>query len=233
MMSRARAAGIHPILAVGEDLSTSRSAVNLAARYDSIFAAVGVHPHRAHKFLEERDEVERLLNEDKVVAVGEVGLDWLRDSVDHDTQAQAFYEQLRWAAERELPVSVHNRDADQAVMAALDDVSVTAVLHCFDGSWELASRATDAGHFVSFAGNVTFKRSDALREVARLVPAHRILVETDSPVLSPQSRRGQRNEPACVVETASVLADLRGLSLGAFSLQLSQNAKEVFRWSSL
>jgi TatD DNase family protein len=231
MMSRARAAGIHPILAVGEDLLTSRSAVDLAARYDSIFAAVGIHPSRANRFHEERDEVERLLNEDKVVAVGEVGLDWLRDSVDRDAQAEAFCEQLRWAAERDLPVSVHNRNADQAVLAALNTVRVTAVLHCFDGSWDLASQAIAAGHFVSFAGNVTFKRSVALREVARRVPVHRILVETDSPVLSPQSRRGRRNEPACIVETASVLASLRGISLDAFSAQVGHNASEVFRWS--
>jgi TatD DNase family protein len=233
MMSRARAAGIHPILAVGEDLLTSRSAVSLAARYDSIFAAVGIHPNRANRFHEERDAVERLLNEHKVVAVGEVGLDWQRDSVGRDAQAEAFSEQLRWAAEHNLPVSVHNRGADQAVLAALNDVPVTAVLHCFDGSWDLATQAIAAGHFVSFAGNITFKRSIELREVASRVPAHRLLVETDSPVLTPQSKRGRRNEPAYIVETASVLAGLQGLSLDAFSAQVVQNANAVFRWSHL
>jgi TatD DNase family protein len=232
MMSRARAAGVHPILAVGEDLATSRKAVTLAARYDSIFAAVGVHPHRASQFYEERDEVERLLDDKKVVAIGEVGLDWIRVPIDRDMQIEAFREQLHWAAERALPVSVHNRSADDDVLDALRNVPVTAVLHCFDGSWDLANQAISSGHFISFAGNVTFKRSDALREVARRMPADRILVETDSPVLSPQGRRGRRNEPAHVVETASVLALLRGLGFEAFSAQVSRNANGVFRWNS-
>lgn len=231
-MARAGAAGVRPILAVGQDLATSRTAVKLAAQYDSIFAAVGIHPHRANRFHEERNEVKRLLDEKKVVAVGEVGLDWLRAAGSRDEQTEAFREQLKWAAERDLPVSVHNRDADQEVVAALQDVPVRAVLHCFDGSWDLANHVIRSGHFVSFAGNVTFKRSDELREVSRRVPADRILVETDSPALSPQGRRGRRNEPAHIIETAAVIAALRGLSLEAFSVQVARNANEVFGWSS-
>jgi TatD DNase family protein len=229
-MSAARASDVYPILAVGEDLASSRAAVALAAQYDLIFAAVGVHPHRANQFTEERDEVERLLNEKKVVAVGEVGLDWLRVSVDRATQTEALREQLRWAAEHQLPVSVHNRGADHEVLVALENARVTAVLHCFDGSWDLASQAISAGHFISFAGNVTFKRSDALRDTARRVPADRILVETDSPVLSPRGWRGRRNEPAHLVETASLLASLRNVSLEAFSAQVALNANDVFGW---
>jgi TatD DNase family protein len=233
VMARASAVGVDRILAVGEDFATSRKAVGLAARYDMIFAAVGIHPHRANQFHEERREVERLLNEEKVVAVGEVGLDWLRGSVARDTQSTAFREQLHWAAERDLPVSVHNRGADPEILDALQDVSVTAVLHCFDGPWDLASRALAANHFVSFAGNLTFKRYDELREVAKRVPANRLLVETDSPALSPQRWRGKRNEPAQIIETATMLASLRGISLLALSAQVSKNANDVFRWSCL
>jgi TatD DNase family protein len=230
MMFRARAAGVDRILAVGEDLASSRRAVALAAEYDIIFAAVGVHPHRAQQFDDERHEVERLLNEDKVVAVGEIGLDWLRGSTAHDTQLVAFDQQLQWAAERNMPVSVHNRGADAEVLRELQRLPVRAVLHCFDGPWDLASRALEGNHFISFAANLTFKRSDALREVAKRIPVDRMLVETDSPALSPQPWRGQRNEPARIVETVTLLAQLRGCSLETLSAQLSLNAHEVFRW---
>ena len=172
------------------------------------------------------------MNADKVVAVGEVGLDFLRGPAARDVQREAFREQLQWAAEHDLPVSVHNRDADPEVLDALADVPVTAVLHCFDGSWDLASRALAANHFVSFAGNLTFKRSDELRDVAKRVPANRLLVETDSPAMSPQRWRGKRNEPAQIVETATLLASLRGIPLQALSGQISKNAIDVFRWDS-
>lgn len=233
MMSRASAAGVDRILAVGEDLASSRKAVGLSAQYASIFAAVGIHPHRANQFHAERRELQRLLNEEKVVAVGEVGLDWLRGSVARESQIMAFREQLRWAAERNLPVSVHNRGADSDVLDALREVPITAVLHCFDSCREQANQALEADHFVSFAGNLTYKRSDDLREVAKRIPANRLLVETDSPVLSPQRWRGRRNEPAQIIETAALLASLRGISLQELSAQVSKNANDVFRWSSL
>jgi TatD DNase family protein len=197
-----------------------------------IFAAVGIHPQRANQFHEERREVEQLLNADKVVAVGEIGLDWLRGPASRETQREAFREQLQWAAERNLPVSVHNRGADPEVLDALANVHVTAVLHCFDGSWELARRALAANHYVSFAGNVTFKRSDELRNVAKRVPANRLLVETDSPALSPQPWRGKRNEPAQIIETATLLASLRGVPLQALSGEISKNASDVLRWNA-
>jgi TatD DNase family protein len=231
MMFRAHAAGVDRILAVGEDLATSRRAVALAMEYEAIYAAVGIHPHRAQQFHDERREVERLLDEDKVVAVGEIGLDWLRNSATREAQLEAFDEQLQWASERNIPVSVHNRGADADVLRGLQRLPVTAVLHCFDGTWDLASRALKGNHFISFAGNLTFKRSDELREVAKRVPADRLLVETDSPALSPQPWRGRRNEPAQVLETARLLAELQGCSLETLSAELSHNAQNVFGWS--
>lgn len=233
VVARAAAAGINRILTVGEDLATSRTAVQLAARYDIIFAAVGLHPHRAQQFHEERREIMRLLDREKVVALGEIGLDWVRGDAARPVQIEAFEEQLRWAGECGLPVSVHNRGTDEEVLTALDATRVTAVLHCFDSGWETARRALDAGHYVSFAGNLTYKRSDELREVARRVPADRMLLETDSPVLAPQRRRGTRNEPANVLETAEVLAHARCIPLHEACGQVSRNAQTVFGWSSL
>lgn len=232
MLKRALAAGVDRILAVGEDLATSRRAVELARQHEMIFAAVGIHPHRASQFHDERHEVERLLDDDMVVAVGEVGLDWIHGSCPRETQAFAFQEQLQWAANRDLPVSVHNRGADTETLGALRDIPVRAVLHCFDGAWDVAELALQSNHLISFAGNLTFKRSDHLRAIAQRVPAGRFLIETDSPVLSPQGRRGQRNEPAFIIETATLLASLRGVSLPALSSQLSQTANETFRWVS-
>ncbi len=233
MLSRARQAGVDRILAVGEDLSSSRRAVELASRYECVFAAVGVHPRLAQQFRSEQRDLERLLTEDKVVAVGEIGLDAVRDTVPLAVQNEAFLAQLRWAEERSLPVSVHNRGADEAILDALTGSAVTVVLHCFSSTWDFAGAALARACFLSFAGNVTFKSAHELREVARRVPAERLMVETDSPSLAPQSKRGRRNEPANVVETASLLASLRGESLQEMGKQISLNADAVFSWSTL
>ena len=231
-MSRAIDAGVDRILAVGEDFASSRRAVALAAEHEMVYAAVGMHPHEADRFAAERGRIERLLNEDKVVAVGEIGLDWSHGAATRQGQHAAFREQLHWAAERDLPVSVHNRGADTDILEALNDVPVRAVMHCFDGTQEFAEQLLAADHFLSFAGNLTFKRADTLRATARHVPADRMLIETDSPVLAPQGWRGTRNEPAHIVEVAALLASLRGVAVEALSRQLSRNADAVFRWSA-
>jgi TatD DNase family protein len=232
VVTRACEAGVERILTVGEDLATSRRAVEIASQFECVYAAVGVHPHRADRFRDERHDVEELLAEDKVVAIGEIGLDAVRSNVATSVQMDAFREQLRWALERAIPVSVHNRGADSQILRALRLSPATAVLHCFDSTAEFADEAVRSGHFVSFAGNLTFKNSSALRAVAPRVPDDRYLVETDSPVLAPQSRRGRRNEPANVVETVEVLASLRGVSVESASAQISANADRVFHWSS-
>ncbi|HEX6507785.1 MAG TPA: TatD family hydrolase [Chloroflexota bacterium] len=232
VIARAQNAGVCRILSVGEDLASSQRAVELAQRYEIVYAAVGVHPHCAQKFESESLEIEGLLDEEKVVAVGEIGLDYVRDEATRDTQRSVFAQQLAWARARELPVSVHNREADTDVLEILGKTPGPTVLHCFSGTPAIAVRAIREGYHLSFAGNTTFPKSESLREAAALVPDDRLLVETDSPVLAPQTARGRRNEPARVVETASLLASLRGVTLESLSSTMWSSANCVFRWGA-
>lgn len=230
VLARAAEAGVGPILAVGSDLATSACAVRIAQANASVFAAVGVHPHEAERFAEEKDRVRALLDQEKVVAVGEIGLDYQRGP-GHDVQRAAFDEQLRWVRERGLPASIHNRGATADILAALAP-NDRAILHCFSGSWEDAQHALELGCMISFAGNLTFPRADDLRAVAARIPADRLLVESDAPVLAPQPRRGRRNEPSYVSMTVERLADVRGVPKADLAKTLAQNAERTFRWSA-
>jgi TatD DNase family protein len=203
--------------------------VACAARYPHVYAAVGIHPHEAQRFHEEGGDIERLLDAPKVVAVGEIGLDRIRGA-EIDLQLDAFRRQLRWAAERGLPVSVHNRDADLDVLDALDASGVTAVLHCFSSDAETARTALDLGCYLSFAGNVTFPKAEPLRGVLRDVPPERLLIETDSPVLAPQPWRGRRNEPAYLTAVRDTVAEVLNLESDDLDARLWANADAVFSW---
>ena len=231
VLARARDAGIDRILAVGTDLASSLRSLSLAQQYDIVYAAVGVHPHEASKFSEEGQSVQALLDEEKVVAVGEIGLDYYRNSAPREQQLLAFREQVRWAADRDLPVSVHNRSADCDVLQVLTSSGAKTVLHCFSGSWAFARRALDAGFSLSFAGNLTFPKADELREVAAQVPADKLLLETDAPALAPQKRRGKRNEPSYLLSTIETLASVRNIGIWSLSEQINRNADEMFAWS--
>lgn len=229
---RARRAGIDRILVVGTDLASSRKAVELAQTYDAVYAAVGVHPHQAAQFRAEADELRTLLAENNVVAVGEVGLDYLRPPIDRAQQVDAFEQQLSWALEGDLPVSVHQRAAQDDVLAGLRRYPVRAILHCFEGSADFLAAGLELGCMISFAGNLTFLRASALREVAVRIPADRLLVETDSPVLAPVPWRGRRNEPAHVQAVVDQLAALRGVSPEEMAETVRSNADSVFGWSA-
>lgn len=230
IIQRAREAAVGPILAVGTDLDSSLKAVRIAKTYQEVYAAVGVHPHEADRFEEDKERVRALLDEEKVVAVGEIGLDYYRDSVPRETQRSAFREQLGWAREQGLPVSVHNRAADREILEEIRSTGVSAILHCFSSGSETALAALELGCMISFAGNVTFPNASELRNVASQVPLGRLLVETDSPVLAPQPRRGRRNEPALVVMTAQTLARERGITYEAFTKAIRANSADLFRW---
>lgn len=231
IIARALAAGVAPILAVGTDLATSLQAVSVAARFRSVFAAVGLHPHAIDRFHQDAESIQELMAAPKVVAVGEIGLDYVRGADTKHAQLEAFAEQLSWAAVARLPVSVHNRDADEDIMRLLNSFDGTAVLHCFSGGAELAARALAGGHYLSFAGNLTFPRAEQLRAVASAIPLDRALVETDSPVLAPQKWRGRRNEPAHVVATAEQLAALHAEPWDTFTSTVAENATNIFHWS--
>jgi TatD DNase family protein len=218
------------ILAVGSDLESSRAAVACAAVYPHVYAAVGIHPHHADRASEEYRGIAALLDAPRVVAVGEIGIDYVRSPSSPAIQLAAFRAQLALAREAGLPVSVHNREADADVLDALAEAGVTAVLHCFSSGLETAKAALRMGCFISFAGNLTFPKADSLRAVAAAVPADRLLIETDSPVLAPQAWRGRRNEPAHLTAVRDALADLRDLSQDAVAAQTWENAELVFHW---
>ncbi|MGI8827040.1 MAG: TatD family hydrolase [Chloroflexota bacterium] len=230
VLVRAVRAGVGPILAVGSGFESSRRALSIAHEHDHVYAAVGLHPHHADRFATEAGGLRALLSEHRVVAVGEIGLDYFRQLSPRDVQIDAFREQLSWAGTVGIPVSVHNRDADSDVLSCLKDFDGAVVLHCFAGSVSFAQSAVSNGYYLSFAGNLTFPRADELRRVARVVPLDRLLVETDSPVLAPQVVRGRRNEPAHVVSVAATLAEIHDVPIEVLTSSVADNAARVFSW---
>ena len=228
VVARAREAGVTRIVSVGSGLASCRETLAIAARYDGVFAALGIHPHQAAGEDADRlDDLRQLLDDDAAVAVGETGLDYYRDYAPRDRQLVLFERHLELAAEVGKPVVVHTRAASEDTAAALEAFDGTVVLHCFSAP-ELITVAFDRGYFVSFAGNVTYPKAEELRDAARAVPADRLLVETDSPYLSPQPRRGRPNEPANVVHTAAALAEARGADPAMLAAQLDANAAAAF-----
>jgi len=238
VISRARDAGVGTMLNVGTGDPHSGAferAVELAETHTDIYAAVGVHPHDA-KLFDDRAE-QRLLDLAKqnrrVIAWGEIGLDYHYDHSPRDVQREVFGRQLRLARSLALPVIIHSREANDDTIAILrEEMSGSergGVLHCFGGSLEMATSAIALGFFISFAGNLTFKKAEDLREIARQLPLDRLLIETDCPYLTPVPFRGKRNEPARVVETARCLAELHGQELGEIGRVTSENFGKLFR----
>jgi TatD DNase family protein len=217
---RAREAGVTRILTVG-----TAQAVELADRFDEVYAIVGVHPHEAATG--DVEEVRRLQRHPRVVAVGETGLDWFRDYAPRDDQLRLFEAQLGLATELGKPVVIHTRAADDDTLAALAGFDGTVVLHCFSSPHMLPT-ALERGWYVSFAGNVTYKNAPELRVAATQVPVERILAETDCPYLAPQPVRGRRNEPAYVVHTVAALAAARGEDADELARRIDDNATACF-----
>ena len=228
VLERAREAGVTRILTVGTGIDSSRAALELASSHDGVFAVLGVHPHDADGADAGRvEELRELFADSRAVAVGETGLDFYRDYAPRDGQRALFASELELARELGKPVVVHSRAADADTLAELEDFDGTVVLHCFSSPGLLAA-ALERGYYVSFAGNVTYKNAYDLRASARAVPAQRILVETDSPYLTPQARRGRPNEPANVVHTLAALASARGDDLGELEARIDENAGSAF-----
>lgn len=233
VLARARAAGVRRVLTVGTDGETSRAAIALAAREPDVWASAGIHPHDAAAADDEAlREIERLAGAPRVVAVGEIGLDFFRDLSPRPAQERAFRAQLEIARRARRPVLVHCRDAHAETLAIMAEHRVGelgGIMHCFSGDVEVARRCLDIGLLVSLAGPVTYPRARALPDVARYVPADRLVVETDSPYLPPQPFRGQRNEPAHVAVTAARVAELRGEPLAELAARCSENACGLLR----
>jgi TatD DNase family protein len=231
VIQRAVAADIAWIVTVGTDLASSREALSLAERYRSIYAAVGIHPHEADQASGAHlAELVRLSRHKKVVAIGEMGLDFYRNLSPHDKQREAFVAQLELARQADKPVIIHDRDAHGEAMSILRDHgrNLRGVLHCFSGDREMAAQAIHMGFYISFAGPVTFENAHRLHELARELPLEWILTETDCPYLAPHPHRGQRNEPAYVRLVAARIAALRGLPLDRVAEATTQNALHLF-----
>jgi len=228
LIRRARSVGVEQIVTVGTGIDSCRAALELADRHEEVFAAVGIDPHQAGDAEANRlDELGDLAEHDRVVAVGETGLDYFRDRAPRDRQRRLFEAQLELAAELGKPVVIHTRDADADTAAVLAGFDGTVVMHCFS-SQGLLETVLERGYYVSFAGNVTYPKASDLRAAAAQVVNERILVETDSPYLAPQARRGRPNEPANVVLTLEELAKVRGVHAADLGAQITGNAAAAF-----
>jgi TatD DNase family protein len=227
--ARARAAGVTRALNVGIDLATSARARDWARALDGVAWSAGLHPNHAGQLAAEWPQLAALGAERDCAAIGETGLDFYRDWTAPDQQRAAFVRHLELALELDKPVVVHCRDAFPAAFELLAaHPGVRGVMHCFSGGPADAERAIELGLHLSFAGPLTYPRSHALREVARVAPAGRVLVETDAPFLPPQDRRGQRNEPAFVVRTLAALAQARGVPFAEMAAITLRNAEALF-----
>ncbi len=233
VVARARAAGLGRIVTICTRVRKFAQVLAVAEKFPEIFCSVGTHPHNAHEELDiDTNALIALTKNPKVVAIGEAGLDYHYNNSPRDAQAQGLRQHIAASRETGLPLVIHSRDCDADMVKILKEESgkgtFPAVLHCFTGGRDLAMRAIDLGHFVSFTGILTFKNSQALRDIAHELPADRILVETDAPYLAPLPYRGKRNEPAFVAETAKVLADCRSVSADEIARQTTENFFRLF-----
>lgn len=233
ILERARAAGVRRLVTIGTDVDTSAAALALAEREPGVWASAGIHPHDAAAADEAAfAEIERLARAPRVVAVGEIGLDFFRDLSPRPAQERTFRRLLDLAVRLGKPVLVHCREAHAETLAILDEARVGRVggiMHCFSGDVAVARRCLDLGLTISLAGPVTYPNARALPEVARFVPADRLVIETDCPYLPPQGHRGRRNEPAYLALTAARVAALRGEPLDALATRLTDNAIRLLR----
>jgi TatD DNase family protein len=242
VVARARDAGVGTILNVGTGDPHSGSlerAIEVAEKYEDVYAAVGVHPHDARLFDDEAARRIQNLTEQsaRIIAWGEIGLDYHYDNSPRDVQRDVFRRQLRMACAANLPVIIHSREADDDTVNILGEelagYARGGVMHCFGGSLAMMRSIVELGFMISFAGNVTFKKAGNLRDVARHVPLERLLVETDCPYLTPVPYRGQRNEPARVAEVARCLAEIHNLSADEMGNLTAENFARFFRLSAL
>jgi TatD DNase family protein len=232
VINRAKAAGVEYIVTIGTTVESSRDAVLLADRHDCVYAAVGIHPHEAKDVLHPAYEILRhLARHKKVVAYGEVGLDYYYEHTQRTVQQRKFRDMLREAKELGLPVIVHDRDAHEDTLRILKeewDPEFGGVMHCFSGDAEYAKHVLDLGFYISIAGPVTFPKAEKLRATVKQIPIEQMLIETDAPYLAPQAYRGKRNEPAYVRLTAEEIARVKGLSFDDVARITSFNAMRLF-----
>ncbi|MCF7846255.1 MAG: TatD family hydrolase [Candidatus Peribacteraceae bacterium] len=240
VLARARDAGVTKFINPGVDLPSSQKAVALAEKFPEIYAAVGFHPSEAASLFELRSPgaeklsadnltaLEELASSEKVVALGEVGLDFFKMRNSKKVQVEAFEKQLTLAEKLQKPVIIHSREADEEIFQVLDNFKVRGVFHCFGGDWNFAEKVLAKGFLIGLTGIVTFPNAQNVREVAERIPLEKLLIETDAPFLAPQKYRGSRCEPAYVSEVAREIAELKNLSVAEITEKTTKNAEEFF-----
>ena len=227
----ARERGVSRMLCIGIDMNNARAVIDIARRFEGVYASVGVHPSDLTDGLACEQTLTAYANHPEVVAIGETGLDYYYGKDNAALQRQSFQQHLQLAASVKKPVVVHTRDAREDTIALIrefGDPQLGGVLHCFTESWEMAKQALDLNYFISFSGIITFKNAQELREVVRRVPLERMLVETDSPYLAPVPYRGKKNEPKYVVEVAQCVAQIKGVDIEVVSQVTSANFDRLF-----
>ena len=241
VITRARDAGVSTIITVGIDLESSRKAIRLAENYPEVLATVGFHPHQATRVKKaDMAKLAEMANHPRVVAIGEIGLDFYRNRAPRETQLQALQWQLELAERLDLPVIIHCRRAEKDMLPLLHNWTSShkrlngqprGVIHCFSGALETAQRYLDMGFFISLGAYIGYPSSRHLHDVIRGIPQDRLVVETDSPFLPPQSHRGKRNEPSYLPLTVGVLTEIRQVSPETVARETTQNARHLFRWT--
>ena len=233
VIERAEEKGLRYILTIGVDIESCKRSIELAESYQILYAGIGIHPHDAKNASSAVIEQLKLLAEHpRVLAIGEIGLDYYRLYSPKEEQQRLFRQQLRLAKELRLPIIIHNREANRDIIQIMDEEKgweIGGVFHCFSGDKRFAQLCLSKGFYLSFAGNITYPKANRLREVLREIPLNRILIETDCPYISPQAYRGSRNEPSYVIETARVIADLKGISNKKLGEAVTQNFVQLFK----
>lgn len=229
VVKRSKENGIDFIINVASSFKGCLDSLELAKRYDFIYFSVGVHPHNAAEVSDlQLKEIENFAKLKKVVAIGEVGLDFYRNLSPQDTQKELFIKFINLSSSSGLPLIIHTREAKEETLDILRKNKIRGVVHCFSGDKDFLKECLDLGLYISFTCNITYKKADDLRELARLVPLDRLLLETDSPYLAPQHLRGSRNEPVNVKFLAETLADLKSLTIEEIAKSTTSNAKRLF-----
>lgn len=235
VVANARLHRVSPLITISTHVSRAKTYTDIAEQFDDVYTTIGIHPHHGGEEITTVAELVALSQHPKVVAIGEAGLDYHYDFVPRDVQAQVFRTHVQAARATGLPLIIHAREADDDMIALLQDEladttqgPLKGVMHCFSSSQKLAEFALSIGFYISFSGVLTFPRATDLQELAKILPLDKLLVETDAPYLAPKAYRGQRNEPAYVAHTGRFLAELRGLDEAACATQLRQNFFRLF-----
>jgi len=233
VLQRAQENNINKIVSISSDIPSTEATISLAEEYDYIFATTGVHPHSADQMSEEvLMGIDHFAENDKVVAIGETGLDYFYMNSEKEVQIDSFTEHIRLGKKHNLPIIIHVRNADQDMIEILTKESAAdtpGVIHCFTGDYDTAKKYLDLGYYISFSGIVTYKRSEELREAAKKIPKDKILIETDSPYLAPVPHRGKPNEPSYVKHVAETISNVRGISFDEIAEITKANAEKLFR----